>query len=97
MATRGVEKNAIQLSREYPRSDGIHTDPLVTPLHRERSRQGSDRGLAGAIGCDSIESNIGRERRNIDDAAILLCQHRLSEDLATSERPFEVDVHDAVP
>ena len=97
VAARRVKQAAIQFGREDAGSDGIDADAAVAPLYRERSRQGSYGGFAGAISGDTVESYKRGERGDVDDASISICQHCLAEDLARAKRSVEVDVHDALP
>ena len=71
-------------------ADGVDADLAAAPFDGQRTGQGQDRGLGGAVGRAVDDSALGQVGDDVHDATVPLIQHALTHGLAEHEGGADV-------
>src|SRR5438034_1240648 len=78
------------------RTDPVHAHAAVDPLDCEHARQVQHRALRRVVRARVRIADEAADRRDVDDAALPLCEHLAPERLTRQIRALEVERDDPV-
>jgi len=96
-AAGGIEKVGVQVGAENSGSNGIDADAVLGPFDRERFGEGSEPRLAGGVGGDFVQSNEGRKRSDVDDAAVAALNHVAAHHAAGAKDAVQIGFQNVIP
>jgi hypothetical protein len=96
-ALSAVQKRGVEIGSENSWRDGVDAYTVPRPLNSERLGQRRDCGFAGRVGSDLVQGHEGRQRRNINDAAIPAFHHVSVDHAACAKRSVQIRFQDRVP
>src|SRR2546422_822360 len=97
-----LQRSPAHLRGEKSRRDGVHRDAVLAPFRGKRARK-IDNAPFGRVVAERLQHAYGvaaqpRDRRDVDDSAIAVRDHRaLSRRLGHEEGAGQVQVHELLP